>query len=141
MTNRRRLALTLVFLALVGGGVAFYVSIVKPLVFYSKWFERVRSSIYTLADKRPAEVSRGQWDFMIGWTLNLHGNAAFGPRQIDSQAAAEFADELDRRLQGPMNISDIDWIWDRYESFSEGGKSYSDKYRPTRPENLATAGE
>ncbi|MCZ2341537.1 MAG: hypothetical protein LC104_07035 [Bacteroidales bacterium] len=78
---------------------------------------------------------------MVGWTVNLHGNTAGDHRQVDAQIAAVFADEFEQKLHGPVDLSTFDWIWDQYEKLAEGGKRYSDKFRPTRPANLAEAGE
>ena len=47
-----------------------------------------------------------------------------------------FEAELKRRLQGPVTLKDIDWIWDEYAAHTEHGQQYSDKYRPTRDKHV-----
>jgi hypothetical protein len=86
-------------------------------------------------------MSRGEWQFVVGWTINLHGNCGPFIRPEQWGAAEAFADEFERRLQGPVDLSTIDWIWDEYCLFSKYGQAYSDKYRPTRPETFRGAKE
>jgi hypothetical protein len=57
----------------------------------------------------------------------------------DDQRYFDFADELDRRLQGKVEMSTIDWIWDNFEEIGKNGRRYSEQYRPTTPERLRTA--
>jgi hypothetical protein len=49
------------------------------------------------------------------------------------------ADELEQRLEGHVDMSTIDWIWDEIEAVSVYGKNYSEDYRPTTPERLQAA--
>jgi hypothetical protein len=47
-----------------------------------------------------------------------------------------FEGELKQRLSGLVTLETIDWIWDEIVRLSRNGRSYSDNYRPTRPERL-----
>lgn len=90
--------------------------------------------------RRPAEVPPGQWEFLVGWTLNLHANCGtFRTAISDRDHARRFAEALVERLRQPVDVATIDWIWDEYESFTSGGRSYSEKYRPTRSPDLKHA--
>jgi hypothetical protein len=45
--------------------------------------------------------------------------------------------ELQDRLNRPVDLGTIDWIWDQFERLSPGyGPTYSQRYRPTSPERL-----
>jgi hypothetical protein len=117
---------------LVGGAFAFWLLLLEPIHSHDQWFRRVRAHIVALADKRPLEVSPGQWEFAVGWTINLHANCGAAHTWVNRVEAGPFAEELERRSQGPVSLATIDWIWDEYVRMTEGGQSYSDKYRPTR---------
>jgi hypothetical protein len=94
-----------------------------PLQSHGGWLHRVEADIMALAHRRPPEVSKEQWDFIVGWRSGLHGNCG-GWRD-------EFAAELERRLAGPITFADIDWIWDEYAGHTTGVQMYSDRWRPT----------
>jgi hypothetical protein len=101
------------------------------------WYYRVRADYEALAQKRPQGVTRGQWEFLVRWTENLHGN--YGPYLRDRRRADRFVTELEDRLRAPVSSATIDWIWDEYPTFSPGSRNYDRNYRPTRSPDLATA--
>src|SRR4051794_3392250 len=64
------------------------------------WFRRVEADYKILAQKRPPGVPRGQWEYLVGWTRNLHSNR--GPFLRDRGRASRFMAELEDRLRGPV---------------------------------------
>ena len=65
----------LVFLGvLIAGMLAFWFGILEPIHSHASWQRRVRADLTTLAHRRSAGVTKGQWDFAVGWTINLHCN-------------------------------------------------------------------
>lgn len=137
--NRRFLGFsirqTLLLVALLALPMAFYGRIVKPFQDHRAWYDRVQADLETLANKRPLDLSRDEWSFIVASTLNAHGNRGSHPSFLANKEMAEsFADELELKLQGPVTIQTIDWIWDAYMQFTNL-KSYN-QYRPTTPENL-----
>lgn len=115
-------------------------ALVEPIRVHGEWHNRVRADIRQLACKQPADVPEGQWEFMVGWTWNMHCNCDFTPRSSTPEWREEFATELERRLAEPMTVADIDWIWDEYADHTKYGQSYG-RYRPTRSEDLMHAVE
>lgn len=138
MGRSRRLLLVAGFV-FVGGLALAWFGWVQPIHEHLRWHRQVRPDILALAHKRPLGVSNGQWEFAVGWTLNLHANAGGIHTTVDPDWRLGFAAELRRRLDGPMTLADIDWIWDEYAAHTKYGPSYSDKYRPTRSEAFAHA--
>ena len=124
-----------------GAGLAFWCFALGPMYSHQKWSKRVRADIYSLADKRPPEINRGQWEFAIGWTINLHANCATSYTWVDRREMEPFADELERRIRGPVDMSTIEWIWDEYVRITRHGREYSDRYRPSRSEGWQRATE
>jgi hypothetical protein len=96
----------------------------------------VRADIESLAKKRPPDVSRKQWENVVDWTLNAHGNCLTFHRGIPADEMAGFEAELKRRLSGTVNLATIDWIWDEIVRLTPNGRRYSDNWRPTTPERL-----
>jgi hypothetical protein len=120
---------------LAGAVSAFWLFALRPTQEHRRWHERARAGIYALADKRPADVSPEQWEFMVGWTLNLHGNCGVSHTWVDRDQKWPYLDELERRLQGPVSAATIDWIWDEYARITKHGRAYGDRWRPTRSPN------
>jgi len=92
-----------------------------------------------LATKRPGEIPPGQWEYAIGWTLNLHSNCASNCRTTAATDLEAFALALEDKCAGNIDLSIIDWIWDEYERITPNGKYYSNLYRPTRSPNFVDA--
>jgi len=87
-----------------------------------------------LNDRRPSEISPERWEHLVSWTHNLHCNCGCFHTSVDKEWRDGFASEFERRLAGPITLADIDWVWDEYARHTKDGQSYSDRYRPTRPE-------
>ncbi len=126
-------------LILAGAASAFWLLVLRPIKEHRQWHEQARAAIYALADKRPADVQPGQWEFMIGWTLQLHGNWGTSHTWVDRDQKWPYLEELERRLQGPVSVATIDWIWDEYARITKGGRGYGERYRPTRSPDLKFA--
>jgi hypothetical protein len=119
----------------------FFVIWIVPIHSHGRWFFRVDKDLRSLAHMRPTGVSKGEWEWIFGWTLNLHGNCANVGQRFERGWRDGFASELERRLRGPITLGDIDWIWDEYALHTPLGRRYSDRFRPTRAEDLQKAHE
>lgn len=134
----RRMILAVAITGVVLGLLAWFErAAIKPIRDHHHWSQRVRADYDRLARIRPPGATRGQWEFLVGWTENLHGNYGGYYAIRDPARAARFADELEDRLRRPVSVATIDWIWDEYMGFSRG-RTY-DRYRPTRSPDLLTA--
>jgi hypothetical protein len=121
-------------------GLAALRSYILPDLEHQRWSGRVRRSLEGLASKCPPEVSRARWDHIVSWTLNAHANCCSIRGAVIADERGPFADELERRLRGPVDLETIDWIWDEFERISIYGKQYSDCWRPTRPQRRGGGG-
>jgi hypothetical protein len=130
-TRLEMLAVTIAILVLC---LTVWFTFVGPLHAHNRWHDRVRADILTLAHKRPPEVNRHDWESIVCWTVNLHANCS-QYRTVDVAWRERFVAELEERLQGPIALRDIEWIWDEYASNTRSGPTYSDSFRPTLPEN------
>ena len=124
-------------------GIALFVAYrlgVAPHFRFMKTRDRIQSSVCKLAQHRPEGVSKRQWSFVVDWTGVAVGNVFFTASSVnDDQQYYDFADELEQRLQGKVEMSTIDWIWDGFEEIGKDGRSYSERFRPTTPERLHDA--
>ena len=112
-----------------------YVTWIKPIHDHQRWFFRVNASIKSLATRRPPGVDQERWTQAVLWTLNANGNCCAVAEFLKTRDRAElqrFADELEHRIHGPVDLKTIDWIWDEIERISKYGKKYSDDWRPGR---------
>ena len=139
---RIRFHLRSVFVIVILGITLFfaYRISVAPYFRFRETNSRIQASVRELAKHRPEGVSKRQWSSVVGWTSTAVYSVFFMPSSInDDQRYFDFADELDRRLQGKVEMSTIDWIWDNFEEIGKHGRSYSEQYRPTTPERLRAA--
>jgi hypothetical protein len=121
-------------------GIVFWYGVLRPVSYRMDWSKRVRKDLRELIGKRPADIPPGQWEFAVGWTLNLHANcAAYATTSLDELEL--FEERLEAKLRGRVDLTTIDWIWDEYERITDCGKRYSDKYRPTKSPVFQEAAE
>ena len=59
--GRGRWIVVAAVLALIGGATAFWFLALGPIHEHLHWYGRVRADLFALADKRPTDVSPGQW--------------------------------------------------------------------------------
>jgi hypothetical protein len=114
-----------------------------PFREHREFVRTTRAQLEGLAKRRPPNLTRKQWNNVVGWTIQGHGNtlgAAMpfpGRRSIPRKEMNDFEAELRRRLNGPVDLGTINWIWDEFERLvPEFGPEYSRNYRPTTPDKL-----
>jgi len=137
-----RIAFSLKSLLLFTAGVAvvlacgrwYYQAIVEP----HRESDAIQSLLHSLAKRRPANVTRGQWGSAVSWTLNLHGNSLL-PFEADGPTLRRFRARLEERLAGPVDLSTIDWIWDEYALLTPHGREYQ-RFKEMRDEEIGTVG-
>ena len=126
----RTLLVVMIVVSIVGS--AFQVTW-APFLRCKRGYQRVSVTVESLAGRCPSGIAQQQWDNYVGWTQNAVGNCLTSPSYIrDEPRLHRFADELEKKLQGDVDVSTIDWIWDEIEQISTHGESYSEKFRPTR---------
>ncbi len=134
---RSSLRLEILVSALITAGICtiVFVTWIKPNLDHQRWFFRVDASIKSLATRRPPGVDQEQWTQAVLWTQNANGNCCTVAEFLKKRDRADldrFADELEHRIHGPVDLKTIDWIWDEFERISKYGKHYSDEWRPGR---------
>jgi hypothetical protein len=125
------------FLACLGAGAtALWVMFFEPEQRHGEFLHATKAEFKSLAKKRPPTLTRKQWENIVAWTLNAHANCLILARNIPQAERNQFLAELRERLRRPVELRDIDWIWDELVRLTSWGRSYSEMFRPTTPERL-----
>jgi hypothetical protein len=132
----KRFLLPVVVLLVLGLASVVWFRVIEPLKRHRLFCDHVRAELTMLAKKRPANVTRKQWENVVAWTLNAHANCITYERNMPPEDMEGFETELHQRLQGEVNLATIDWIWDEIIRLTSIGQRYSDYYRPTLPRKL-----
>jgi hypothetical protein len=135
MTHR----VSLVIIAcLTAGAVVVWVLKIGPRQRHSAFCQVTAAELKSLAQKRPPDITREQWQHIVAWTLNGHGNILTFKTDIPQAEQDRFVSELRGRLSSQrVDLATIAWIWDQFERLSPSyGPEYSARYRPTAPERL-----
>ena len=118
-------------------GLAFIVTWGHEHARYPHVYQSMELAILKLAQKRPANLTDGQWANCIGCTWNLHGN--YGGRSYIPTAELErIVAELDVKISDGATLATIDWLWDEYQRSAPSARHY-ECWRPTTPAQLESA--
>ncbi len=91
--------------------------------------DRVDKITKSLENRRPATVSERAWNNGIGWSVNALYNICVSPGQGRLEDMTRFRMALEDKLQGDVDLSVFDWIWDRIGEVGPYGRHYTDKFR------------
>lgn len=116
---RKLFAATLVFSLLFAMALAAKRSIIGR----SRVSRRIEAQLESMASAKPADFNAKQWQVMVDWTRNLHGNSLLAFQTSLSEITA-FESRLNERLDGTVDASTIEWIWDKYDRVFDGGHQY-----------------
>ena len=141
MATKRTVAIVLTCLLASVLALLTYRNKIRPALVRRELASRVDASLYSLMERRPDGISKGEWEFIIGWTLNGHANCMGGTERVDLAEYAKFADMLENRSRKHVDLALIDWIWDEIERIGVDGQKYSAEYRPTRYDRFRGAQE
>ncbi|MBX9582292.1 MAG: hypothetical protein K2X87_18470 [Gemmataceae bacterium] len=106
-----------------GAATAFWFGWYVPAREHRDWYDRVCADIRALEHNRPPDIDPPTWEYVISWAVNLHANCAGYHTWVEPDWLDGFAAELERRLDGPVTLADIHWIWDEYAAHTKGGAS------------------
>src|SRR5262249_20106026 len=105
----------------------------EPMRRHRQFRDHVGAEVLSLASKRPPGLNRHEWEGVVAHTLNALGNCFISARNMPTAEKERFEIELHERMQGQVDLSTIDWIWDEVVRLTPNGKHYSDDWRPTSP--------
>src|SRR5262245_65960036 len=103
--NRICLGFALIVAAVVGAWCYW----IQPIQSRRQWHFRVEADIKSLATKRPNNVARGSWEFLVGWRVNLTANGGpFPGRKFFNRRLATLPADFDGSWQPEPTSESID---------------------------------
>jgi len=119
---RTLLIVVLVLALILSVGKTVWITVIRPKMERERYLTSCRnahSCLDRLAQKRPADVTREDWEYMVGWTYNAKANCLECYERIeDYPRFHRFIGEFEERLDREVGIETIDWIWDEIEAIS-----------------------
>jgi hypothetical protein len=90
----------------------FWFIAVRPIVNHGRAYDRLSTAVQSLTRRRPPGVSKDQWSYIIGWTMNAIGNccSAEGFLNPDAESRERFAtlpERFEERLQTGQGWSQV----------------------------------
>ena len=85
--------------------------------------ERIRVLIKSLNDRRPENLTSKQWQSAIEWTNNLHCNSLVWGFK-NGPAIRDLRLRLETKLESPVTMDTITWVWDQYAVLCPLGARY-----------------
>ncbi|NQT35958.1 MAG: hypothetical protein HQ581_00625 [Planctomycetes bacterium] len=124
----------LTVVALISILLSAYRGIIVPHHRFVSTHKRIETSVDRLSNRSPAGVTPAKWDDSVWWAHEAVGCGLALPEYIqDMPRYHRFADELEERLDGEVDMATIDWIWDEYVAISVDGQDFAESHRPTGP--------
>jgi hypothetical protein len=98
---------------------------------YSDEAQRQENILCTsLRERRPPNISQEEWEHSVNCAVIARLNVFAGPDYASFQSLKEFGKKLDDKMEGEIDPSIFDWIWDQYEQTGPHGKQYARHFRP-----------
>lgn len=97
--------------------------------------DAILKDIDSLVLRPPTDVAQEQWDVAVYWTHNLHCNSLLA-FQSSLGEIRRFRDELATRVRSDVDMSTVDWIWERYAVLTRSGRDYQ-KYRSVMRKDMS----
>ena len=99
------------------------IAVEHSIVGRTYYARKLEAHIDGLIAKRPSNLSSAQWQCMVNWTRNLHGNSLIA-FQVSTRDIAAFEVRVGKKLSGNVDAATIEWIWDEYAEICPGGERY-----------------
>lgn len=131
---RYRLKTLLAATAICAICLAAVVAIRQSVVGRVRYARRLEAQIESLRARQPGNLNAAQWNCLVDWTRNLHGNSLIAFQTSTGQIAA-FESRVRRRLAGTVDASTVEWLWDEYAEVCPGGLAYQ-RFRALANEEL-----
>lgn len=85
--------------------------------------EKIHVLIMTLTNRRPENVTAKQWQSAVEWTNNLHCNGLVWDFK-NGPAIRALRLSFERKLESPVTMEAITWLWDQYAMLCPLGARY-----------------
>lgn len=127
----KTLLATVAFFALCCASV---VAVQQSIIGRTRYARKLEAHIDGLYAKKPSGLNAAQWQCMVDWTRNLHGNSLIA-FQTGTRDISAFEARIEKGVSGKVDGATIEWIWDEYAKVCPGGEDYQ-RFRIMVNENL-----
>ena len=95
----------------------------QSIIGRTHYAKKLESHIDGLYAKKPSGLNPAQWQCLVDWTRNLHGNSLIA-FQTSTRDISEFEARIEKGVSGKVDAATIEWIWDEYANVCSGGEKY-----------------
>ncbi len=115
-------------LAILAVGVVWSAFSFIGLIPYHFELRATRDLVQQLRDRRPPHADKDEWEMGSDWVQTAYGNVCFAPSYVSHKELIRFRADLEQKLQGPIDLSIFDWVWERLGQTGPHGKRYCERY-------------
>lgn len=90
--------------------------------------DKLRGVFEELRERCPPRVNAKAWDEAINWIIIASANICTSPDRVSNAEMAALRADIDERLEGPVDLETLFWIWDRLGRTGPEGKLYVDRF-------------
>ena len=103
---------------------------------YAQEQHAMRDLVEQLPNRRPPGVSVAAWDVATGWAITACGNVCFSEGYVPIDELRRFRVDVEKRLKAEVDLTTIDWIWQRLGETGPHGQQYRKRFEPEYREGL-----
>lgn len=100
--------------------------------------QQCREYVAELRRSRPVDVSPERWDEENFGVEVAVANVCFSTHHVPLPEMERFTADFAQRMNEPIDLTTIDWLWERLAATGDHGARYVTKWRPVR-QDRATA--
>lgn len=109
---------------------------VVRLITYAQDRNAANELICQLGDRRPPNVDAETWEMASTWASIAYVNVCCCYEQVSHEELRRFRADLEKKVQGPVDLATIDWLWNRLGQTGPHGRNYQERFEPQYRENL-----
>lgn len=96
-----------------------------------------RELVVQLQQRRPADVDPETWEWATNWAITAYCNVCFSQEHVSEEEQRRFNADMAERLQGPVSLATVDWVWERLGQKGPHGQRYRERFEPQYREGVA----
>ena len=127
-----RISLTkaLVIVALAALLLSFLIAPVGRQMEWRGLAREMDTSIRYLKPTQPNSIASGTWDCAHGWVITAYCNICFSPEHTTTAEMYRLREDLEKKLNGKIDLGTLRWTWIRLGETGPHGKQYIERFEP-----------
>jgi hypothetical protein len=111
--------------------LAYFLVPLGRLTVYHRVQREMDAAIRALEYRVPPGVSPAVWECAWGWTSTAYGNVCFSEEHVSTEELYRLRKDLMPKLQGPVDLQTLVWVWDRLAQTGPHGRRYVGQHKPS----------